>query len=82
MFVCWFGFFSGSSCVCQPGYRTVSSSGGSSVVCEKCPENMVSIKLLILCHNDNAVIILNFLLTASYFYDLKLLCTLVFASEF
>ncbi|XP_061852020.1 meckelin isoform X2 [Colius striatus] len=30
----------GSSCVCQPGYRMVSSSGGSSVICEKCPENM------------------------------------------
>ncbi|NXI58330.1 MKS3 protein, partial [Chloroceryle aenea] len=30
----------GSSCVCQPGYRMVSSNGGSSIVCEKCPENM------------------------------------------
>uniref|UniRef100_A0A8B9DI03 Transmembrane protein 67 n=2 Tax=Anser cygnoides TaxID=8845 RepID=A0A8B9DI03_ANSCY len=32
--------FSGSSCECQPGYRMVSNNGGSSVVCEKCPENM------------------------------------------
>ncbi|KAM6281994.1 meckelin isoform 1-T1 [Porphyrio hochstetteri] len=31
---------SGSSCVCQPGYRMVSSNGGSSVICEKCPGNM------------------------------------------
>ncbi|XP_032843809.2 meckelin isoform X3 [Tyto alba] len=30
----------GSSCVCQPGYRMVSSNGGSSIICEKCPENM------------------------------------------
>ncbi|XP_064298483.1 meckelin isoform X2 [Phalacrocorax carbo] len=30
----------GSSCECQPGYRMVSSNGGSSVICEKCPENM------------------------------------------
>lgn len=44
--------FSGSSCECQPGYRMVSNNGGSSVVCEKCPENMVSIELLILCNNN------------------------------
>ncbi|KAF4798028.1 hypothetical protein TURU_066463 [Turdus rufiventris] len=30
----------GSSCVCEPGYRMVSSNGGFSVTCEKCPENM------------------------------------------
>ncbi|NXO00768.1 MKS3 protein, partial [Rhinopomastus cyanomelas] len=30
----------GSSCVCQPGYRMVSNNDGSSVICEKCPENM------------------------------------------
>ncbi|KFP62289.1 Meckelin, partial [Cariama cristata] len=30
----------GISCVCQPGYRMVSSNGGSSVICEKCPANM------------------------------------------
>uniref|UniRef100_A0A8C8AQV0 Transmembrane protein 67 n=1 Tax=Otus sunia TaxID=257818 RepID=A0A8C8AQV0_9STRI len=30
----------GSSCECQPGYRMVSSNGGSSIICEKCPENM------------------------------------------
>ncbi|NWQ74411.1 MKS3 protein, partial [Columbina picui] len=29
----------GSSCECQPGYRMVSSNGGSSVICEKCPAN-------------------------------------------
>ncbi|XP_030799328.1 meckelin isoform X3 [Camarhynchus parvulus] len=30
----------GSSCECEPGYRMVSSNGGLSVTCEKCPENM------------------------------------------
>uniref|UniRef100_A0A669P3D9 Transmembrane protein 67 n=1 Tax=Phasianus colchicus TaxID=9054 RepID=A0A669P3D9_PHACC len=30
----------GSSCVCLPGYRMVSNTGGSSVICEKCPANM------------------------------------------
>ncbi|XP_009901246.2 meckelin [Dryobates pubescens] len=30
----------GSSCVCQPGYRMLSSNGGSSITCEKCPANM------------------------------------------
>ncbi|XP_065686343.1 meckelin isoform X1 [Patagioenas fasciata] len=30
----------GSSCECQPGYRMVSSNGGSSIICEKCPANM------------------------------------------
>ncbi|NXL56718.1 MKS3 protein, partial [Chordeiles acutipennis] len=30
----------GSSCVCQPGYRMVSSKSQSSINCEKCPENM------------------------------------------
>ncbi|NXY71476.1 MKS3 protein, partial [Glareola pratincola] len=29
----------GSSCVCQTGYRMVSSNSGSSIICEKCPEN-------------------------------------------
>ncbi|NXS10081.1 MKS3 protein, partial [Neodrepanis coruscans] len=29
----------GSSCVCEPGYKMVSSNGGFSVTCEKCPEN-------------------------------------------
>ncbi|KFP71627.1 Meckelin, partial [Acanthisitta chloris] len=33
----------GTSCVCEPGYRMVSSNGGSSVTCEKCPENMSGI---------------------------------------
>uniref|UniRef100_A0A8D2QSC4 Transmembrane protein 67 n=1 Tax=Zosterops lateralis melanops TaxID=1220523 RepID=A0A8D2QSC4_ZOSLA len=33
-------FASGSSCVCEPGYRMVASNGGFSVTCEKCPENM------------------------------------------
>lgn len=37
-------FASGSSCVCEPGYRMVASNGGFSVTCEKCPENMVSIE--------------------------------------
>uniref|UniRef100_A0A8C5IRD6 Transmembrane protein 67 n=1 Tax=Junco hyemalis TaxID=40217 RepID=A0A8C5IRD6_JUNHY len=30
----------GGSCECEPGYRMVSSNGGLSVTCEKCPENM------------------------------------------
>ncbi|KFP15504.1 Meckelin, partial [Egretta garzetta] len=34
---------SGTSCVCEPGYRMVSNNGGSSVICEKCPENMTGV---------------------------------------
>ncbi|XP_059719660.1 meckelin isoform X2 [Haemorhous mexicanus] len=30
----------GSFCECEPGYRMVSTNGGFSVTCEKCPENM------------------------------------------
>jgi len=34
----------------------VSSNGGSSIICQKCPENVVGIELFILCHNNNAIL--------------------------
>ncbi|XP_037659112.1 meckelin [Choloepus didactylus] len=30
----------GTSCVCLPGFQMISNNGGSTIICEKCPENM------------------------------------------
>ncbi|GAB1288316.1 Meckelin [Apodemus speciosus] len=31
----------GTSCVCLPGYHMISNNGGPSIICKKCPENMM-----------------------------------------
>lgn len=61
----------------------VSSNGGSSVICEKCPENMVSIELFILYHNNRCFFNFKFPPDCTLFFiNLKLFCIIVFAWEF